>query len=230
MAFKDLSSQTDHKTVKPRLQRKEKLLFQHQPQLMPNKQNSNWPEHGTVMTRHTHVAKFPYLINQGKIRILLRHAKGSGGRIKDFAGGTQTLTKLPRDDMELKLSDDCKATFPFLKEQLMSHSIIRGPDWNYSLEVMCEASNYVVGATLSRKIQGKSYVFLYTSEALGQPQRNDDVTEKEMIVFAFVAFRQHLLGSKVTVCTNQAAIKNLSSKKGSNPHLIRWLFLLREFE
>ncbi|XP_042012289.1 uncharacterized protein LOC121760729 [Salvia splendens] len=99
-------------------------------------------------------------------------------------------------------------------------------------DVMCETSNCAVRAILSQKIQGKSYVVLYASKTLGQAQRNYDVTEKEMllVVFAFGEFRQHLFGSKVIVYTNQAAIKYLSSKRRSNPHLIRWLLLLQEFE
>ncbi|XP_042016175.1 uncharacterized protein LOC121764185 [Salvia splendens] len=150
------------------------------------------------MARHTHVAKLPYPINQEEIRALLKYAGARGGLIKDFAGRAQILTKLPQDDVKFKFSDVCKAAFPFLKDRLMSYSIIRGHDWNHSFEA----------------------------------QRNYDVTKKEMLslVFAFEKFRQHLRGSKVMVYTNHAAIKYLSSKRRSNPYLIRWLLLLQEFE
>ncbi|XP_042027222.1 uncharacterized protein LOC121774404 [Salvia splendens] len=231
MAFKDLYSQTDHKTVKPRLQKQEELLFQHQPQLMPKKRSSNWSEPRTVMARHTQVAKLPYSINQEEIRALLKYAGARGGLIKDFAG-SQILTKLPQDDVKFKYSDVCKAAFPFLKDRLMSFSIIRGPDWNHSFEVICETSNCALGEILSQKFQGKSYVVLYASKTFGQAQMNYDMTEKEMlsVVFAFEKYRQHLRGSKVVVYTNHAAIKYLSSKRRSKPHLIRWLLLLQEFE
>ncbi|XP_042005849.1 uncharacterized protein LOC121754578 [Salvia splendens] len=199
---------------------------------MPKKQSSNWSDPRTVMARHTHVAKLSYPINWEEIRALLRHAGARGGLIKDSTGRAQVLTKPPQDDIKFKFSDVCKAAFPFLKDRLTSCSIIRGPNWNHSFEVICETSNCAVGAILSQKIQGKSYVVLYASKILDQAQRNYDVTKKEMlsVVFAFGEFRQHLRGSKVMVYTNHAAIKYLSSKRRSNQHLIRWLLLLQEFE
>ncbi|XP_075076720.1 uncharacterized protein LOC142163345 [Nicotiana tabacum] len=62
-------------------------------------------------------------------------------------------------------------------------------------------------------------------------QLNYIVTEKEMlaVVFAFDKFRSYLIGSKVIVYTNHAAIRYLLEKKESKPRLTRWVLLSQEF-
>ncbi|KAF8114126.1 hypothetical protein N665_0041s0015 [Sinapis alba] len=57
-------------------------------------------------------------------------------------------------------------------------------------------------------------------------------TEKELlaIVFAFQKFRSYLVGSKVVVHTDHAALRYLLTKKGAKPHLLRWILLLLEFD
>ncbi|XP_075076906.1 uncharacterized protein LOC107822177 [Nicotiana tabacum] len=67
---------------------------------------------------------------------------------------------------------------------------------------------------------------------LSGAQLNYTVTEKEMmaVVFAFDKFRSYLIGSKVIVYTDHAAIRYLIEKKESKPRLIRWVLLLQEFD
>ena len=50
------------------------------------------------------------------------------------------------------------------------------------------------------------------------------------IVFAFEKFRPYILGSRIIVHTDHAAIKYLMSKKEAKPRLIRWVLLLQEFD
>ncbi|RDX68603.1 Retrovirus-related Pol polyprotein from transposon 17.6, partial [Mucuna pruriens] len=55
--------------------------------------------------------------------------------------------------------------------------------------------------------------------------------EKELlaIVFAFDKFRSYLLGSKVIILSDHAALKYLLKKPDSKPRLIWWMLLLQEF-
>ncbi|XP_057719665.1 uncharacterized protein LOC130934093 [Arachis stenosperma] len=75
------------------------------------------------------------------------------------------------------------------------------------------------------------HVIYYASKVLNENQRNYTTTEKELlaIVFAFDKFRSYLIGSKVIVFTNHAALKYLLTKQESNSRLIRWILLLQEF-
>ena len=56
--------------------------------------------------------------------------------------------------------------------------------------------------------------------------------EKELLVviFALEKFRPYVLGSKIIVYTDHAALKYLLSKKEAKPRLIRWVLLLQEFD
>lgn len=49
-------------------------------------------------------------------------------------------------------------------------------------------------------------------------------------MFAFNKFQSYLVGSKVIVYTDHAAIKYLLAKKDAKPRLIRWVLLLQEFD
>ena len=51
-----------------------------------------------------------------------------------------------------------------------------------------------------------------------------------VIVFACENFRPYSLGSHVIIHTDHAAIKYLMAKKEAKPRLIRWVFLLQEFD
>jgi len=49
-------------------------------------------------------------------------------------------------------------------------------------------------------------------------------------VFALEKFRSYLVGSKIVIYTDHAAIKYLLRKVDSKPRLIRWILLLQEFD
>jgi hypothetical protein len=50
------------------------------------------------------------------------------------------------------------------------------------------------------------------------------------VVFAIEKFRSYLVGAKVIVYTDHAALKFLLTKEDAKPHLIRWILLLQEFD
>ena len=106
------------------------------------------------------------------------------------------------------------------------------PDWNLPFEIMCDASDYAVGAVLGQRKEGKVNAIYYTSKTLNEVQVNYATTEKELlaVVFAFEKFRSYIVNSKVIVYTDHAAIKYLLSKKDAKPRLIRWILLLQEFD
>ena len=58
------------------------------------------------------------------------------------------------------------------------------------------------------------------------------MTEKELlvVVYALEKLRHYILGSKIVIYTNHAALKYLFSKKEAKPRLIRWVLLLQEFD
>jgi hypothetical protein len=75
-------------------------------------------------------------------------------------------------------------------------------------------------------------VIYYSSRTLNNAQLNYSTTEKELlaVVFALDKFRSYLLGSKIIIYSDHAALKYLFSKKDAKSCLIRWILLLQEFD
>ena len=119
-----------------------------------------------------------------------------------------------------------------LKKELTSAPIIRSPDWNQPFELMCDASDYAVGAVLGQRIDKIPHVIHYSSKTLNDAQLNYSTTEKELlaVVFALDKFQSYLIGSKIIVYTDHSALRYLFSKKDSKARLIRWILLLQEFD
>jgi RNase H-like domain found in reverse transcriptase len=97
---------------------------------------------------------------------------------------------------------------------------------------MCDASDYAVGAVLGQRKDKVPYVIYYASKALDGAQAHYTTTEKELlaVIFAINKFRSYLVGSKVIVYTDHAAIRYLLAKKDAKTRLIRWILLLQEFD
>jgi hypothetical protein len=76
---------------------------------------------------------------------------------------------------------------------------------------MCDASDYAVEVVLGQRIDGLPHVIYYASKILNDAQLNYSTTEKELlvVVFALDKFRSYLLGSKVIIYSDHAALKYL---------------------
>ena len=124
------------------------------------------------------------------------------------------------------------AAFNILKEKLISAPILTVPDWKLNFEIMCDASDYAVGAVLGQRKERIFQIIHYVSKFLNETQSNYTTTEKELlaIVYALEKFRSYLIGSKFIVFTDHVAIKYLLNKADSKPRLIRWILLLQEFD
>ena len=99
-------------------------------------------------------------------------------------------------------------------------------------EIMCDTSDYAVGAILGQCIDKHPHIIYYASRTLNDAQLNYSTTEKELLAVVFVLdkFRSYLLGSKVIIYSDHAALKYLFSKKDAKSHLIQWILLLQEFD
>ncbi|KAK1646687.1 hypothetical protein QYE76_064492 [Lolium multiflorum] len=152
--------------------------------------------------------------------------------VKDFSKISKPLTNLLQKDVPFVFDDDCKEAFETLKKALTTAPVVEPPDWNLPFEIMCDASDFVVGAVLGQRVDKKLNVIHYASKTLDAAQRNYATTEKELlaVVFACDKFRSYIVDSKVTIHTDHAAIRYLMTKKYAKPRLIRWVLLLQEFD
>ena len=131
--------------------------------------------------------------------------------IKGFSKLARPLYELLVKDTKFIWDDRCQRIFEELKLFLTTTPIVRAPNWQLPFEVMCDASDFAIGAVLGQKEDGKPYV----SKTLNEAQRNYTTTEKELlaIVFALDKFRAYLVGSFIVVFIDHSALKYLLTKQ-----------------
>ncbi|GJT27620.1 reverse transcriptase domain-containing protein [Tanacetum coccineum] len=178
------------------------------------------------------ISKLPPPTNIKSIRSFLGHAGFYRRFIKDFSKIARPLTKLLEKDTPFEFDDECRRAFESLKEKPICAPVIVSPNWNLPFELMCDASDFAIGAVLGQK-DGKTFHPMYVaSKTLNSAQQKYTVTEKELmaVVFAFDKFRSYLILSKTIVHTDHSALRHLFKKQDAKPRVIRWILLLQEFD
>ncbi|GKA92174.1 reverse transcriptase domain-containing protein [Tanacetum coccineum] len=95
--------------------------------------------------------KCHFMVKEG---IVLGHKVSSAGlevdkaKIDDFSKIARPLTKLLEKDTPFEFDDECQKAFELLKEKLTCAPVIVNPNWNLPFELMCDASDFAVGAIL----------------------------------------------------------------------------------
>ena len=178
------------------------------------------------------ISKLPQPKIVRDVRSFLGHAGFYRRFIKNFSAISKPLCNLLLKDAPFEWNDDCQKSFEKIICLLTSAPIMQSPDWSLPFELMCDASDFAVGAVLGQRRDGKPFVIYYASKTLDSAQMNYSTTEKELlaVVFALNKFRSYLLGSKSVVFTDHAAVRYLMSKQDAKPRLIRWILLLQEFD
>ena len=178
------------------------------------------------------IAKLPSPTTVKGVRQFLGHAGFYRRFIKGFSSLSKPLCELLAKDAKFIWDERCQNSFDQLKKFLTTTLIVRAPNWQLPFELMCDASDFAIGAVLGQREDGKPYVIYYASKTLNEAQRNYTTTEKELlvVVFALDKFRAYLVGSFIIVFTDHSALKYLLTKQDAKARLIRWILLLQEFD
>ncbi|RVX13140.1 Retrovirus-related Pol polyprotein from transposon 17.6 [Vitis vinifera] len=150
--------------------------------------------------------KCHFMVHQG---IVLGHIISEKGIEVDKAK-VELIAKLPSPTTVKGVRQflghaGCQKSFDQLKQFLTTAPIVRAPNWQLPFEVMCDASDFAIGAVLGQREDGKPYVIYYASKTLNEAQRNYTTTEKEFLE-VFI------------------------DKQDAKARLIRWILLLQEFD
>ena len=71
--------------------------------------------------------------------------------IKDFSQIAKPLSSLLVQETPFVFDEQCLQAFSTLKDKLVSTPIVVAPNWNLPFELMCNVSDYVIGAVLRQK-------------------------------------------------------------------------------
>ncbi|GKA97344.1 reverse transcriptase domain-containing protein [Tanacetum coccineum] len=178
------------------------------------------------------IAKLPHPTTVKGVRSFLGHAGFYRRFIQDFSKISRPITHLLEKDTPFVFSQDCINAFETLKKKLTEAPILVVPDWNLPFELMCDASDFAIGAVLGQRKTKHFQPIHYASKTMTEAQIHYTTTEKEMlaVVYAFEKFRPYLVLSKSIVYTDHSALKYLMNKQDAKPRLLRWVLLLQEFD
>ncbi|GJW86938.1 reverse transcriptase domain-containing protein [Tanacetum coccineum] len=162
--------------------------------------------------------------------IVLGHKISKSGIEVDKAK-VDVIAKLPHPT-SVKGIQNCVESFNILKKKLTEAPILLAPDWHLPFEIMCDASDYAVGAVLGQCKTKHFQPIHYASKTMTDAQAHYTTTEKELlaVVYAFEKFRPYLVLSKTIVYTDHSALKYLFAKQDAKPRLLWWILLLQEFD
>ena len=97
------------------------------------------------------IEKLPPPSSVKGIRSFLGHAGFYRRFIKDFSQIAKPLSNLLVQGIPFEFDSQCLHAFTVLKDKLISAPIVVAPDWSFPFELMCDASDYAIGAVLGQK-------------------------------------------------------------------------------
>ncbi|GJW88946.1 reverse transcriptase domain-containing protein [Tanacetum coccineum] len=132
------------------------------------------------------------------------------------------MTHLLEKNTPFIFSNECIQAFETLKKKLTEAPILIAPDWDLPFELMCDASDFAIGAVLGQRHEKHFRPIHYASKTMNEAESHYTTTEKEMlaVVYAFEKFRSYLILNKSIVYTDHSALKYLFAKKDSKARLL----------
>ncbi|GKA11663.1 reverse transcriptase domain-containing protein [Tanacetum coccineum] len=102
--------------------------------------------------------------------------------VTGFSKISRPMTKLLEKDAVSYFMKECTKAFETLKDKLANAPIMISPDWSLPFELMCDASNFAVGAVLGQR-EGKHFRHIhFASKTLNNAQQNYMITEKNYLL------------------------------------------------
>nr|GFB47423.1 reverse transcriptase domain-containing protein [Tanacetum cinerariifolium] len=96
------------------------------------------------------IAKLPHSTTVKGVRSFLGHADFYRRFIQDFSKIARPMTHLLEKETPFMFSKDCIDAFETLKKKLTEAPILVVPDWNLPFELICDASDFVIGVVLGQ--------------------------------------------------------------------------------
>nr|GEW50711.1 reverse transcriptase domain-containing protein [Tanacetum cinerariifolium] len=115
------------------------------------------------------------------IRCFLDHASFYQQFIQDFSKIARPMTCLLEKDTPFFFSKECIESFQTLMRKLTEAPILVTPDWDLPFKLMCDASDFDIGAVLGQRKTKHFQLIHYASKTMTDAQAHYTTTEKELL-------------------------------------------------
>nr|GEU83450.1 reverse transcriptase domain-containing protein [Tanacetum cinerariifolium] len=152
------------------------------------------------------IAKLPHPTTVKGVRSFLGHAGFYRRFIQDFSKISRPMTHLLEKNTPFIFFEDCIKAFQMLKKKLTEAPILIAPNWDLPFKLMCDASDFDIGAILGQRHEKHFKPVHYASKTLTDAESKYTTREKEKlaVVYAFEKFRSYLIMNKSIVHTDHS--------------------------
>nr|GEZ14647.1 reverse transcriptase domain-containing protein [Tanacetum cinerariifolium] len=124
---------------------------------------------------------FGYAMHQARFKGYSPRQKITKQGIEVDKAKVDVITKLPHPTTV----KECVEAFQTLKIKLTEAPILIAPDWDMPFELMCDASDFAIGAVLGQRQNKHFRPIHYASKIMTEAESNYTTTEKEMLAVEF---------------------------------------------
>ncbi|GJS29022.1 reverse transcriptase domain-containing protein [Tanacetum coccineum] len=125
------------------------------------------------------IAKLPHPTSVKGVRSFLGHAGFYRRFIQDFSKIARPMTHLLEKETPFVFSEECIDSFNTLKRKLTEAPILIAPDWDLPFELMCDASDFAIGAVLGQRKNKHFQPNTMLSKTMNESQTHYTTTEKD---------------------------------------------------
>ena len=126
------------------------------------------------------IEKLPPPTSVKGVRSFLGHTGFYRRFIQDFSKVSKPLSNLLMQGVPFEFNDPCMNAFKMLKNKLISAPIVVTPNWNLPFDLMCDTSDFAVGAVLGQRKEKVFYAIYYASRMLNDAQLNYASTQAHL--------------------------------------------------
>ena len=95
------------------------------------------------------------------------------------------MCRLLEKDAKFDFDESCRYAFDEIEFILVTSPIMLTPDWNNDFEILCDDSDYAMGAVLGQRIEKIFKAIYYTNKIFNEAQENYSTIGKEMLAVVF---------------------------------------------
>ncbi|GKC94560.1 reverse transcriptase domain-containing protein, partial [Tanacetum coccineum] len=144
--------------------------------------------------------KSNFMVKEG---IVLGHKISKNGIEVDKAK-VDVIAKLPhattvKGNTPFIFSNECIQAFETLKKKLTEAPILIAPDWDLPFELMCDASDFAIGAVLGQRHEKHFRPIHYASKTINDAESHYTTAEKEMLAVVVLQAKKLLTSSQLAI-------------------------------
>ncbi|GJW39060.1 reverse transcriptase domain-containing protein [Tanacetum coccineum] len=173
------------------------------------------------------IAKLPHPTTVKGVRSFLGHAGFYRRFIQDFSKIDRPMTHLLEKETPFFFSNECIESFNTLKRRLTEAPILIAPDWDLPFELMCDASDFAIGAVLGQRKNKHFQPIHYASKTMTEAQAHYTTTEKELLAVVISSLKRMLSQGLDAVIKHLLQNSMLSSEQKEQRIWTRSSFRLR---